>query len=116
MLAEVKARKQALRALRGKISVAAEKGAKAVNIGFLLERIAPSMAGFAYDRNDCRSLFDPIDYLIFKGLNAHGSVDSIVFAEIKTGNARLNQHQKQAKDLVERGKVAFDVYRAGGRP
>jgi len=32
-----------------KSSVAAEKGAKAVNIGFLLERIAPSMAGFAFD-------------------------------------------------------------------
>jgi predicted Holliday junction resolvase-like endonuclease len=47
--------------------------AKAVNIGFILERIAPAFDHFPFEHNDCRSLFDPIDYVIFEGLNKSGS-------------------------------------------
>jgi predicted Holliday junction resolvase-like endonuclease len=66
-----------------------------VNIGFILERIAPAMKAFEFDRNDCRSLFDPIDYIIFSGLTCHGKVDRLIFADIKTGNARLSAHHQR---------------------
>ena len=35
-------------------------GLFSVNLGFVLERIAPSLDGFTFDRNDCRSMFDPL--------------------------------------------------------
>jgi predicted Holliday junction resolvase-like endonuclease len=110
LLEEVKERRKALNELRRSIPVKSQKGAEAVNIGFILERIAPSMKSFAFDHNDCRSLFDPIDYVIFEGLNRKGVVERIVFADIKTGKARLQNKQREIKDLVERNKVEFDTY------
>jgi predicted Holliday junction resolvase-like endonuclease len=68
------------------------------------------MKDFRFDRNDCRSLFDPIDYIIFEGLNKRRSVSKILFMEIKTGKARLNDHQKEIRSLVERKRVSWDTY------
>jgi len=109
-LAELKERAQALKHRRRAITQKSEVGAKAVNIGFILERLAPSMEAFRFEHNDCRSLFDPIDYLIFEGLSAKGIVSRLFFADIKTGKARLQDNQKAIKGLVEAKKVEFDVY------
>jgi predicted Holliday junction resolvase-like endonuclease len=84
--------------------------AKAVNIGFILERIAPGFNHFPFEHNDCRSLFDPIDYVIFDGLKENGIVSRIIFTDIKTGGAKLNPHQKEIKLLVQEKKVEFQVY------
>jgi predicted Holliday junction resolvase-like endonuclease len=111
-LEEVKQRRKELKELKRSIPLKSEKGAMVVNIGFMLERIAPSMKSFAFDRNDCRSLFDPIDYVIFEGVSRKGLVERIVFADIKSGNARLQKKQKEIKELVENKKVEFDTYPA----
>lgn len=99
-----------LRRRRGAISLTSEVGAKAVNIGFILERLAPAMKGFRFSRNDCRSLFDPIDYVIFEGLDAKGVVSRIIFADIKTGGSRLNSVQREIKSVVEHGRVEMETY------
>jgi predicted Holliday junction resolvase-like endonuclease len=83
---------------------------KAVNIGFILERIAPAFDHFPFDHNDCRSLFDPIDYVIFEGLKKNGVVSKIIFTDIKTGAAKLNMNQKVIKSLIENKKVNFKNY------
>ncbi|MGH2359186.1 MAG: Holliday junction resolvase-like protein [bacterium] len=115
LLEEVKERRKALNELRKNIPLRSQKGAEAVNIGFILERIAPSMKSFAFDHNDCRSLFDPIDYVIFDGLSRKGLVERIIFADIKTGKAKLQKNQKEIKELVERKKVEFDTYVPGSK-
>jgi predicted Holliday junction resolvase-like endonuclease len=84
--------------------------AKAVNIGFILERIAPAFDHFPFEHNDCRSLFDPIDYIIFEGLNKSGVVNKIIFTDIKTGAARLKNNQKEIKTLIDNKKVEFKIY------
>jgi predicted Holliday junction resolvase-like endonuclease len=84
--------------------------AKAVNVGFILERIAPAFDHFPFANNDCRSLFDPIDYVIFEGLSKNGVVRKIIFTDIKTGAARLKKNQKEIKTLVENKKVDFKIY------
>lgn len=84
--------------------------AKAVNIGFILERIAPAFDHFPFQHNDCRSLFDPIDYIIFEGLNKNGVVSKIIFTDIKTGASRLNTHQKEIKTLIQNKKVEYKTY------
>lgn len=109
-LAAIRERRKELNVLRRSIPLKSQRGAEAVNIGFILERIAPSMKSFAFDHNDCRSLFDPIDYIIFEGLSRKGLVERIVFADIKTGNARLQKKQNEIKELVERKRVEFDTY------
>jgi predicted Holliday junction resolvase-like endonuclease len=112
-LAACKIREKEIREERKAISRRSETATTTINIGFILERIAPSMRDFRFDRNDCRSLFDPIDYIIFEGLSKKNSVSKILFTEIKTGKARLNDHQKEIRSLVERKQVTWDTYKKG---
>jgi predicted Holliday junction resolvase-like endonuclease len=95
---------------RKQVSFRSELGAKAVNIGFIFERLAPSLPGFRFERNDCRSLFDPIDYIIFEGLSSKGTVSRILFSDIKTGKASLQSKQKEIKAAVNSKKVSVLTY------
>lgn len=112
---ELKEQEKELRERRRAIPQSSEIKSTAVNIGFILERIAPVMEEFRFDRNDCRSLFDPIDYIIFEGLRKKNSVSKILFVEIKTGGARLTEKQKEIRNLVERKRVVWDTYKRGGK-
>jgi predicted Holliday junction resolvase-like endonuclease len=68
------------------------------------------MGTFRFNRNDCRSLFDPIDYLIFEGLSEKETVSRILFMEVKTGGSALKSTQKQIRSLVRSKKVSMSVY------
>ena len=107
---ELKERNERLQRRRKRISQSSEVIARATNVGSLLERLAPSLSNFNFACSDCRSLFDPIDYVIFKGLCNGGRVSQIIFADIKTGNSRLNSRQNEIRDLVRAKKVDFEVY------
>jgi predicted Holliday junction resolvase-like endonuclease len=109
---ELKQRRTDLRERRKDISASSEIQARAANIGFILERLAPSLSTFRFECSDCRSLFDPIDYIIFEGLAEKGSVSRIIFADIKTGNAALSGKQREIRNLVNTKKVEFDTYEA----
>jgi predicted Holliday junction resolvase-like endonuclease len=98
---------------RKQISIKSEIGAKAVNIGFILERLAPSLASFRFEPDDCRSIFDPIDYVIFEGLSKKGAVSRILFSDIKTGRASLQSNQKEIKAAVKSKKVSLLTYEQG---
>lgn len=107
-------RKKELIKTRKKLKERAEKATISVNLGKILEKVAPAIRGFKYNPRDCRALFEPIDYLVFNGLSTeNGDIDSMLFIDIKTGNAKLNYHQKQIKATVENGKVFWDTY--GGK-
>ena len=106
----VKDRKVELKKLREKGTTKSEVGAKSVNIGFILERLAPTLGAFRFNHNDCRSLFDPIDYVIFEGLSKKGQIDRLFFVDIKTGNARLSKKQREIRTIVENNKVDFKKY------
>ncbi len=110
-LQSLEERRKQICAQRKKISQTSEAGARAINIGFILERLAPSMKEFHFEHNDCRGLFDPIDYIIFEGLSRKGKVSKIVFVDIKTGEGRLTPKQRAIRLLVESQQVAFDTYR-----
>ena len=110
MKAEIAARRAELKALEKKGPERSENTSKSVNLGFIFERIAPTLPSFPFDKNDCRSMFDPIDYVIFEGLHKKGKVNTLFFVDIKSGEARLNKTQKQIKEIVENKKVTFRLY------
>ena len=93
-----------------KLTTLAAKQSVAVNIGKVVEEIAPGLSTFPYHRADCRSLLDPIDYVVFDGLARDGKVTNMHFLDVKTGTARLNEHQKQVKDAIEKRRVEFALY------
>ena len=109
-LQEIKDRKEELKKLRDRGTTKSEVAAKSTNIGFILERLAPTMKNFRFNHNDCRSLFDPIDYIIFEGLSTKGQVDKIFFVDIKTGAARLSKKQREIKTVISDKKVNFKKY------
>lgn len=108
---ELRQRHTELRDRRKAVSRKSEIGAKAVNIGLMLERIAPAMRQFPFEPNDCRAIFKPIDYLIFEGLTEKSRVSKIIFVDIKTGNARLEDVQREVRSLVEKKRVAWETYK-----
>lgn len=109
-LQAIRLRKSQLKVLKEKGAIKSETGALATNIGFIMERIAPTMPSFRFKHNDCRSIFDPIDYIIFEGLTQNGSVEKIHFVDIKTGMARLSKKQKEIKNIVNEKKVKFKKF------
>lgn len=109
-LYEIRATKERLKRIKEIGTSKSQAGAQSVNIGFILERLAPTMGSFRFNHNDCRSLFDPIDYVIFEGLSKNGAVNKVFFIDIKTGNARLNKRQKEIKTVIENKKVSFKKY------
>lgn len=106
----VKEEKERLKKLKLQGTTKSEVAAKSTNIGFILERLAPTFSHFRFNKSDCRSLFDPIDYIIFEGLSAKGRVDKMFFIDIKTGSARLSKKQKEIKSVVMNKKVEFKTY------
>lgn len=110
LLEGLKQQRQDLKEREKNMTIKPQTTAKAVNVGFILERIAPTFDTFRFEHNDCRSLFDPIDYVIFEGLNKKGIVDKIIFTDIKTGGARLNNNQKEIKTLITDKKLQFKTY------
>jgi predicted Holliday junction resolvase-like endonuclease len=93
-----------------KISV--DKGAeqKAIDVGFgkIIEKFIPAYKDLNLQFAECRPLFDPIDFIAFDGL-LNRKVDFVHFTEIKSGNAKLNTHQKLIKDAIIEKRVNLEL-------
>ena len=99
--------------LKKRIKLVTEKAqitTKAVNVGKNLEKVLPTMVDFKWELPDCRFLGDPIDLVTFNGLSRN-KVDSISFIEVKSGAARLNEHQKSIKDAIEDKKLSYKEFK-----
>ena len=110
MIADQKERRAYLKERKQNIPLRSERTTKAVGIGFIYERLAPTLEGFKFNKNDCRSMLDPIDYVIFEGLSEKRKVGKIIFMDVKSGNARLSPRQRTIKRVVEEKKVKFRTY------
>lgn len=81
------------------VDVAAEKKAIEVGFGKIIEKFLPAYRDLDLQFTECRPLYDPIDVLVFTGL-LNRKVNNITFLEIKSGNSKLNNHQKMIRDAV----------------
>jgi predicted Holliday junction resolvase-like endonuclease len=106
---ELKAREDELKKRRKLATKKAQITTKAVNIGKNLEKVLPTMRDFKWTIPDSKFLGDPIDLIIFNGLSV-SKVKSIDFIEVKSGKARLNNHQKAIRDAIEEQKVSYKVF------
>jgi len=68
--------------------------------GKLTEMFAPFLAGFPFKASECKFLGDPIDYVVFEGLDER-DVKAIRFVEVKEGTSKLSKHQKQIKQILD---------------
>lgn len=86
----------------------AEKKAIEVGLGKIMEKVLPYYKDFTVPLADCRFLAEPIDVIIFEGASKQ-NIKKLSFLEIKTGNAKLNQHQKMVKKAIENKNVRSEI-------
>lgn len=85
--------------------------------GQIGEQFMSFIADFPYSPADCRFMGEPIDYVIFHNLHAcsEGSIPiedvKVIFAEVKTGEAKLNPRQKILRQVIENNQFSFEELR-----
>ena len=68
--------------------------------GQLAEKFAPFLPGFPFKPSECKFIGDPIDYLVFEGLDER-DIKKIHLLEVKNNTSRLSKHQKQIKNILD---------------
>lgn len=81
---------------------------KSVVLGQVNEKIAPLLPEFKYSYKDLTFIGKGIDYIIFDWL-AEWNLNQIVFMEIKSWKSNLNNNEKQIRDIVEKGKIKYEI-------
>lgn len=104
LLDSLRTAKEEVKSLRSKLTTDFAKKSVEVTIGKTVENLVPGFDDFPYRSEDCRLLFQPIDFIAFNGVSA-GTVTSVDFIEVKTGNAQLTKVQRQIRDAVQDHKV-----------
>ena len=74
--------------------------------GKLTEQFLPLVDSFPWDPGNFRFLGSPIDGVQFED-------DRIILVEFKAANSRLSPRQSHIRDLVNDGRVGFEVVRVG---
>ena len=82
------------------------KRSQSSKYGNLTEQFLPLADNFPWDPGNFRFLGSPIDGVQFED-------DRIILVEFKAANSRLSPPQRHIRDLVNDGKVGFEVIRVG---
>ena len=88
----------------------AVKRSRAVLNGQLSEQFAAFFPGFPADPTEIRFVGKPIDFVAFPGLST-GTVNEVLFVEVKTGNAALSKVERSLRDAVQKKSVRYAEYR-----
>lgn len=89
---------------------AAVNTSRSVHVGKIAEQLAPLLPGFPYNPKDVQWVGGTIDAIVWDGLEEKRDVD-VVFLDVKTGQARINDRQRRIQDAAEAGRVRFEVFR-----
>ena len=86
---------------------------RAVSFGKTIEHYVPFMKNFPVEPKDVQFFGKPIDYIAFadRGNKAKCSVH---FIEVKSGNSKLNSHQKNIKSAILKGRVHWHEHTVDG--
>lgn len=103
----------ASKGLTKEIKIAREdavKRSRAVLNGQLSEQFAAFFPDFPADPTEIRFVGKPVDFVAFQGLST-GTVDEVLFVEVKTGNSALSKVERSLRDAVEKKNVRYAEYR-----
>lgn len=89
---------------------AREKGRKGAEKIFN-ECISPKFKSMELDPFDIKPILNPIDFVVFKGMNKTDSVNDIVFLSKQINNPHLNQIRQQVKKVISQKKYEWQVAR-----
>lgn len=81
--------------------------------GQIAEQLTPFISGFPFHASACQFLGKPIDYVIFHQLDECERDEcswndvKIIFADVKTGSAKLNKRQQIVQHAILNKQVEF---------
>jgi predicted Holliday junction resolvase-like endonuclease len=78
--------------------------------GMFAQQLAPYLPNFPFSPTEAKFIGAPIDFLVFKGMDAQ-HIEEVIFVEVKSGSARLNQNEHSLKDAIENKCVRWLEYR-----
>ncbi|MBQ0040179.1 MAG: Holliday junction resolvase [Treponema sp.] len=88
----------------------AVKKSRAVIGGQVAEQLAPYLPGFPCNPGDVVFVGKPVDFIAFPGLAEGKDIDEVLIVEVKTGQSKLNGHERQIKEAVKNGRVRYVEY------
>nr|WP_318715123.1 Holliday junction resolvase-like protein [uncultured Treponema sp.] len=88
----------------------AVKKSRAVIGGQVAEQLSPYLPEFPCNPGDVCFLGKPVDFIGFTGLTESDEIHEVMFIEVKTGQSKLNGHEKQLKDAIQKGRVRYVEY------
>ncbi|KHO46830.1 MAG: hypothetical protein QS98_C0001G0089 [archaeon GW2011_AR3] len=83
---------------------------RSVLTGQFSEQLAPYFPDFKYSPTEARFIGKPIDFIVFKGMDEK-NINEVVFVEVKSGKSKINKHERNLKDAIEKGNVKWEEYR-----
>jgi predicted Holliday junction resolvase-like endonuclease len=112
----IKAERKKLEKILADLRARVSSGTKSGRLGTAVESIAPFHPAIGQalgNPRDVRFLGDPLDFVVFNGVTEHGRVESLLFAELKTGeDPDLNDAERRVRQLVRDKCVTFEPYDA----
>lgn len=96
---------------KSKLRKDAVKRSRAVLGGQMLEQIAPFLPEFPCNPADARFIGKPVDFIAFPGLMENNKVSEVLLIEVKSGESKLNEREKEIRHAVEQGRVRYVEYR-----
>ena len=86
------------------------KQSRAVIGGKVAEQLSPVIPGFPGKVSEARFLGDPIDYVVFDGLDEK-DINRVTFVEVKSGDSGLSEQERRLRDAVKDGCVRWVEHR-----
>jgi predicted Holliday junction resolvase-like endonuclease len=79
---------------------------QSVTKGKVAEQFIPYLPDFHYNPKDAKFIGNPIDFVVFDGLN-DGILKEIVIVEVKTGASAMSQRERQVREAVQSRRISW---------
>ena len=89
----------------------AVRRSRAVLGGLVGEQVAPFLPDFPCNPADARFVGKPVDFIAFPGCAEGKPVKDVLLIEVKSGESRLSEREREIKAAVKAGRVHYVEYR-----
>ena len=77
----------------------------------MLSQVDPLFTPLGYYPQDVKAVFDPLDFVIFDGMNREGDVKRVVFMDENSNDEQIRQVQSSIETAVQKGRYDFQSVR-----
>jgi predicted Holliday junction resolvase-like endonuclease len=93
----------------------ATEHARRVLLPKLLRKVDPLFTSLGYFPQDVKAIFDPIDFVVFDGMNRAEKVKRVVFMDQQTENREQRMIQKSMEKTIEKERYEWETIRISSK-